>query len=171
MVILPSLTGYEEPNTSMFIIYIFQYKWLLHYVIFLSRVWRACTCSLVVWDEKWDLLACICTALYYFPSHEYEILTLMYVYRRHSGAVVSTVTSQPQGVSVWSLCVHPEPAWVPSRYSVSSQSSKTCKLGFRLIGHFKLPVGVNVSVDGCLSLYVTPAMMNWRLVQGDPAFA
>uniref|UniRef100_A0A3Q3WUW2 PDZ domain-containing protein n=1 Tax=Mola mola TaxID=94237 RepID=A0A3Q3WUW2_MOLML len=39
----------------------------------------------------------------------------------------------------------------------------------RLIGHSKLPVGMNVSVDGCLSLYVSPAM-NWRLIQGDSAF-
>ena len=31
----------------------------------------------------------------------------------------------------------------------------------------KLPIGVNVSVDGCLSLYVSP-VMNWRLVQGVP---
>ena len=35
---------------------------------------------------------------------------------------------------------------------------------------FSLPflsVGVNVSVDGFLSLYVSPGM-NWRLVQGVP---
>ena len=41
---------------------------------------------------------------------------------------------------------------------------------FGLIGPSELPVGVNVSMDGCLSLYVSPAM-NWQLVQGDPAFA
>ena len=40
----------------------------------------------------------------------------------------------------------------------------------RLIGDSKLPIGVNVSVDGRLSLYVSP-VMNWRPVQGDPAFA
>ena len=45
----------------------------------------------------------------------------------------------------------------------SSHSPKTCKLGVRLIGHSKLSVGVNVSVDGCLSLYDSPAM-NWWLV-------
>ena len=36
---------------------------------------------------------------------------------------------------------------------------------FTLIGDSKSPVGVNVSVDGCLSLYVSPEM-NWWLVQG-----
>ena len=40
----------------------------------------------------------------------------------------------------------------------------------RLTGHSKLPVGVNVSVDGCLSLYVSPAMNN-QLIQGNVAFA
>ena len=46
----------------------------------------------------------------------------------------------------------------------SSHSPKTCKLGVRLIGHSQLAVGVKVSVDACLSLYVSPAM-NWQLVQ------
>ena len=41
--------------------------------------------------------------------------------------------------------------------------------GYWLIGDSKLPVGVNMSVDGCLSLYVSNAM-NSRLVQGDPAW-
>ncbi len=45
----------------------------------------------------------------------------------------------------------------------SSHSPKTC----RLTGDSKLPVGVNVSVKGCLSLYVSPAM-NLRLVEGEP---
>ena len=39
--------------------------------------------------------------------------------------------------------------------------------GVRLIGHSKFSVGVNVSVDGCLSLYVSPGM-NWWLVQDVP---
>ncbi len=30
----------------------------------------------------------------------------------------------------------------------------------RLFGESKLPVGVNVSVNGCLSLYVSPLMNN-----------
>ena len=38
-----------------------------------------------------------------------------------------------------------------------------------LIGWSKLPIGVNVSVDGCLSLHVSP-VMDWWLVQGDPTF-
>ena len=38
---------------------------------------------------------------------------------------------------------------------------ETCKLGVRrLIGDSKLPRDTNVSVDGCLSRYVGPAM-NW----------
>ena len=49
----------------------------------------------------------------------------------------------------------------------SSHSPKICKFGVMLIGHYKLPVGVNVSVDGWLSLYIS-VMMNWQLVQGDP---
>ena len=31
----------------------------------------------------------------------------------------------------------------------------------------KLSVGVNVSVNGCFSLYVSP-VMNWRLIQSAP---
>ena len=37
-------------------------------------------------------------------------------------------------------------------------SPKTCKLGVRLVGDSKLPMGVNVCVDGCLSICVSPAM-------------
>ena len=54
-----------------------------------------------------------------------------------------------QGVSV-SL-------WVLSR---CCSFLKTCRVGDGLTGHSKFPVGVNVSVDGCLSLYVNPPM-NW----------
>ena len=40
-------------------------------------------------------------------------------------------------------------AWVLSLGSLdSSHSPKNYKLGVKLIGHFKLPVGVNVSADG-----------------------
>ncbi len=41
----------------------------------------------------------------------------------------------------------------------SSHNPKTC----RLIGDSKLPVGVNVSVSGCLSLYIGP-VTDWRPV-------
>ena len=41
---------------------------------------------------------------------------------------------------------------------VSSQ--KYAKLGVRLISYSKLPIGMNVSMDGCLSLYMSSAM-NW----------
>ena len=52
----------------------------------------------------------------------------------------------------------------------SSNSPKTCKLGIGLIGHTELLISVNVSVDGCLSLYVNP-VMNRQHVQADSAFA
>ena len=35
----------------------------------------------------------------------------------------------------------------------------------KLIGHSKFSLGENVSVDDCLSLYIS-AVMNWQLVQG-----
>lgn len=43
----------------------------------------------------------------------------------------------------------------------SSRNPKTC----RLIGDSKLPVGGNVSVNGCLSLNNSPVIV-WRPVQG-----
>ncbi len=36
-----------------------------------------------------------------------------------------------------------------------------------IVGDSKLPTGVNVSVNGCLCLYVSP-VMNWHLVQVVP---
>ncbi len=48
----------------------------------------------------------------------------------------------------------------------SSHNPKTC----RLIGDSKLPVGVNVSVSACLSLYVSP-VIDWRPVQGVPCLS
>ena len=76
------------------------------------------------------------------------------------GMVVSTVASQQEGPGFdsgsRSFCVE---------FVCSSHSPKTCKLGVRLIDHSKLPVGVNVSLDVCLSLCVSPAI-NWRLVHG-----
>ena len=60
------------------------------------------------------------------------------------------------------------PAWILSRYSGFLPQSKNMQTGVRLTGHSKLPVGV--SVDGCLSLYVSPPM-NCRLILGVPNFA
>ena len=63
----------------------------------------------------------------------------------------------PCGVCVFSMCLSGFSPGTP----VSSHILKTCKVGVsRLIVHSKLPVGVNVSMDGCLCLYVIPAM-NW----------
>lgn len=60
-------------------------------------------------------------------------------------------------LSVWSLHILSGPVWVSSgRSSFLPQS--------RLIGDFKLPVGVNVSVKGCLSLWVS-RVMNWQPVR------
>ncbi len=56
-------------------------------------------------------------------------------------------------------------ARVPSEYSGFHPQSK--HMQFVLTGDSKLPVGANVSVNSCLSLYVSSAM-NWRLVQGVP---
>ena len=55
------------------------------------------------------------------------------------------------------LCLH---GFSPDT-SASSHSAKTCTLGFRLIGHSKLPIGGNVSLDSCLSPCVGPGM-DWR---------
>ncbi len=54
-------------------------------------------------------------------------------------------------------------AWVFS--GDSSHNPKDMQVG--LIGDSKLPIGVNVSASGCLSLYVSPAA-DWRPVQGVP---
>ena len=70
------------------------------------------------------------------------------------------------GVCIFSLCLR---GFSPGTLA-SFHSLKTCKLGVRLIGLSKLSLGVNVSMDGCLSLYVSPEMNCW-LVQGDPACA
>ncbi|XP_078026211.1 uncharacterized protein LOC117258684 isoform X1 [Epinephelus lanceolatus] len=52
----------------------------------------------------------------------------------------------------------------------SSHSPKTCRLGTRLIDNSKLSVGVNVSVNGCLSLCVSPVIV-WRPVQVVPCLS
>ncbi len=58
--------------------------------------------------------------------------------------------------------------WSLSGYSCFLPQSEDMQV--RLISDSKLPVGVNVSVDCCVSLYVSPEM-NWKLVHGDPAFS
>ncbi len=68
--------------------------------------------------------------------------------RWHSGAAVSTVATARgfwvrTHLSVWSLHVLPVPAWVFSGYSGFLPQSKA---GY--IGDSKLPVGVNLSVNG-----------------------
>ena len=56
---------------------------------------------------------------------------------------------------MWILHVLPVP--VPVWLLLGTPALQT---GVRLIGHSKLSIGVNVNVDGCLSLYVSPAF-NW----------
>merc|ERR1712035_59525 len=98
---------------------------------------------------------------------------------RHGGVVVSTVASQQEGSwfdpgcgspSVRSLHVLPVSAWVLSGYSGFLPQSKDMQVGDRLIGDSKLTVGVNVSMNGCLSLRVSPATV-WRPVQGVPCLS
>ena len=55
------------------------------------------------------------------------------------------------------------------RFCAEFACSPRVRMG-RLIGDSKLPVGVNVSVNGCSSLYVSP-VMNWDLSRVNPAFA
>ena len=43
---------------------------------------------------------------------------------------------------------------------VLSISALVVWMQFRIIGHSRLLIGLNVSVNGCLSLYVSP-MMTW----------
>lgn len=66
---------------------------------------------------------------------------------------------------MWSLLILPVSAWVLSEYSGFLTQSKDMQV--RLTGNSKLPIGLNVSVIDCLSMYVGP-LMNWRLVQGVP---
>ena len=63
-----------------------------------------------------------------------------------------------QAFSVQSLHVLPVSAWVFSGSSGFLPHPKNMQSGSRLTGDPKLPIDVNVSVDGCLSLYVSPAM-------------
>ena len=91
--------------------------------------------------------------------------------------MVSPVASQQEGTgfdskseqSVWNLHVLPVAAWFLSRYSgFLPQSQKHAKLE---LGHSKLPIGVNLTMDYCLSLYVAPVIYTNTPVQGDPVFA
>ncbi len=66
-----------------------------------------------------------------------------------------------QDFSVWSLHVLPVSAWVLS----GNSQSKVMQV--RSNDDSKLPIGVNVSMNGRLSLWVSPTM-NWWLVQGVP---
>ena len=122
------------------------------------------------WKKRpWNSLTVKCPIIFFF----FDLSHLDYLIGRHSAAVVSTFTSQQKGpgldyrvflcgVCMFSLCLHGF-LWVFSRYS--GFSPKTCELKVSwLIGHSKLPQSVNVSVGGCLSLYVSPVMKQW-LVQ------
>ena len=70
----------------------------------------------------------------------------------HRGAVVSTIASQQDGSGfkptscVWSLHVLLVPAWVLFGFLPQIEN-----MHLRLIGQSKLPVGVNVCVNDCLS--------------------
>ncbi len=71
-------------------------------------------------------------------------------------------TCRPAG-ALWSLHVLPLPAWVFSGCSGFHPQSKDMQV--RLTGDSKLPVGV--SVNGCLSLCVSP-VIDWGPIQGVP---
>ena len=68
----------------------------------------------------------------------------------HSEKALGSIGSQ--GTSVWGLYVLLVSVWVLSRYSGFLPQSKNMQTRVRLFVHSKLPVGVNVIVDGCLSL-------------------
>ena len=76
----------------------------------------------------------------------------------HSKKVLGSILGQD--VSVWNLHVLPVSVWVLSGYSDFLSQSEYMQAGVRQICHSKLPKGVNVSLDGCLSLYVS-SVMNW----------
>jgi len=81
--------------------------------------------------------------------------------KRVAGSIPG-VGALPCGVCMFSLCQRGFPPGAPA----SSHSPKTC----RLIGDSKLSVGVNVSVNGCLSLCVSPVIVWWP-VQGEPCLS
>ncbi len=73
--------------------------------------------------------------------------------------MVSTVALQQEGpgfdtwLSMWNLYVLPVTVWVPSGNASVLPQSKDMQA--TLTGDSKLPVGVNVSMNGCFSLYVS----------------
>lgn len=71
-------------------------------------------------------------------------------------------------VSVWRMCSN-ENEWVKNWITLtrtttpaSFDSSKTLPGTSSWLGDSKLPTGMNISVNGCLSLNVSPAI-NWHL--------
>lgn len=71
------------------------------------------------------------------------------------------------GPSVWSLQVLSFPAWVLSRYSSFLPQSKNMQ--GRLTSDFKLPVGVNMTVNGCLSLHMLALRLTGDLSRMYPS--
>ena len=69
-----------------------------------------------------------------------------------------------RGLSVWSLHVLPMLAWVFGGYSSFLLQSND--MHGRSTGDSRLPIGVNVSVHGCLS--TCGPVMDWQPVQGGP---
>ena len=59
------------------------------------------------------------------------------------------------GVCMFSPCQRGFSLGTPA----SSHSPKICILGTRLIGNSELFIGVNVSMNGCLSLCVSPVIV------------
>ena len=49
----------------------------------------------------------------------------------------------------------------------SSGTPASSYVNWGLIGHSKLPIGVNVSLDGCLSFYVSPVMKMGGWMDGE----
>jgi len=83
---------------------------------------------------------------------------------------ISIVASQQEGswfLPGWGVCMFsPCQCGFSPGAPASSHSPKTC----RLIGDSKLSISVNVSVNGCLSLCVSPVIV-WRPVQGVPCLS
>ena len=75
---------------------------------------------------------------------------------RHSGLSSGGSLWQGRDLSVQSLHALLVSAWVVSKYSGFLPQSKDMQRD-RLIDDSKLPVGMNASVSGCLSLCVSPA--------------
>ena len=90
----------------------------------------------------------------------------------HGGVVFSTIASQQEGSDLgWSLFVgslHVAYVWVLSEYLGFLPPSKTKHV--MLIGDFKLTLGVDVSMHGCVScMSLSGPVMDWRPIPGYPA--